>query len=232
MKPVFRIDFVSDVSCPWCAIGLGALETSLDRLRDELGASIHFQPFELNPRMGPDGQDIGEHIAQKYGSSPQQQAATREMIRQRGADVGFVFRPEGRGRIYNTFDAHRLLHWAHEEGRAEAGDGEPGQQRRLKKALFAAYFTEGRSPASHEVLVEAAEAAGLDAGRAREVLASDEFADDVREREAFWREREIHAVPAIVIDDTHLVSGGQPTEVFERILRKLAERRRETGPGA
>lgn len=232
MKPVFRIDFVSDVSCPWCAIGLGALEAALDRLRGELSARIHFQPFELNPRMGPEGQDIVEHIAQKYGASAQQQAATREMIRQRGAEVGFVFRPEGRDRIYNTFDAHRLLHWAHEEGRAEGEDGEPGQQRLLKKALFSAYFTEGRSPASHDVLVEAVVAAGLDAGRAREVLATGEFAAEVREREAFWRERDIHAVPAIVIDDTHLISGGQPVGVFERILRKLADRRREAGVDA
>ena len=232
MKPAFRIDFVSDVSCPWCAIGLGALEAALGRLQGELTARIHFQPFELNPDMGPEGQDIGEHIAQKYGSSPQQQAATREMIRQRGADVGFVFRPEGRGRIYNTFDAHRLLHWAHEEGRAEGPNGEPGQQRLLKKALFAAYFTEGRSPAAHDVLLEAVATAGLDARRAREVLESGEFADEVREREAFWRERDIHAVPAIVIDDTHLISGGQPVEVFERILRKLADRRREAGVNA
>ena len=229
MKPVFRIDFVSDVSCPWCAIGLASLETALDRLRDEIDATIHFQPFELNPRMGPEGQDIAEHIAQKYGSSPQQQAATREMIRQRGAEVGFVFRPEGRGRIYNTFDAHRLLHWAHEEGRPDGGTGDPGQQRLLKKALLAAYFTEGRSPASHEVLLDAVQSAGLDGDRAREVLDSGEYAGEVREREAFWREREIHAVPAIVVDDTHLISGGQPPDVFERILRKLAERRRVTG---
>ena len=229
MKPVFRIDFVSDVSCPWCAIGLASLETALDRLRDEIDATIHFQPFELNPRMGPEGQDIAEHIAQKYGSSPQQQAATREMIRQRGAEVGFVFRPEGRGRIYNTFDAHRLLHWAHEEGRPDGGTGDPGQQRLLKKALLAAYFTEGRSPASHEVLLDAVQSAGLDGDRAREVLDSGEYAGEVREREAFWREREIHAVPAIVVDDTHLISGGQPPDVFERILRKLADRRREAG---
>ena len=229
MKPVFRIDFVSDVSCPWCAIGLGALEMALDRLGEQLDATIHFQPFELNPRMGPEGQDVAEHIAQKYGSSPQQQAATREMIRQRGEEVGFVFRPEGRGRIYNTFDAHRLLHWAHEEGRPDGGIGDPGQQRLLKKALFAAYFTEGRSPASHEVLLDAVRAASLDEERAREVLASGAYADEVREREAYWREREIHAVPAIVIDDTHLISGGQPPDVFERILRKLADRRREAG---
>jgi predicted DsbA family dithiol-disulfide isomerase len=232
MEPVFRIDFVSDVSCPWCAIGLGSLEIALERLLGELDARIHFQPFELNPRMGPLGQDIAEHLTQKYGSSPQQQAATREMIRQRGAEVGFEFRPQGRDRIYNTFDAHRLLHWAHEEGRPDGGVDAPGQQRLLKKALFVAYFTEGRSPASHEVLVDAAQAAGLDADRAREVLSSGEYAGQVREREEFWRERDIHAVPAIVIDDTHLVSGGQPPEVFERILRKLAERRREAGSDA
>lgn len=228
MKPVFTIDFVSDVSCPWCAIGLWSLESAFERLRDELVVQIVFQPFELNPRMGPQGQDIDEHITQKYGSSPRQQQATREMIRQRGAEVGFTFRPEGRGRIWNTFDAHRLLHWAHEEGRPEGEDGSPGQQRLLKKELFTAYFTRGESPASAEVLLAAVATAGLDVERARAILASDEFTEAVRKREAFWREREIHSVPATVVNGVHLIPGGQPVEVFERILRKLAGREAST----
>ena len=124
-----RIDFVSDVSCPWCAIGLNSLEVALSRLGDSVQAQIHFQPFELNPHMVPEGQDITEHLRQKYGASPAQQEQTREMIRQRGADVGFDFAMGMRSRIYNTFDAHRLLHWA----------GEHGKQKELKKALFDAY---------------------------------------------------------------------------------------------
>ncbi|HWS76194.1 MAG TPA: DsbA family oxidoreductase, partial [Quisquiliibacterium sp.] len=176
MTTHFRIDIVSDVSCPWCAVGLGALEKALGNLAGEVSASIHFQPFELNPRMPAGGQDMTEHLTEKYGSSPQQQAKFREQIRSRGAEVGFDFRLEGRSRIYNTFDAHRLLHWAGEEGRPEGADGEPGQQRLLKKALFRAYFTRDESPESHEVLLRAVAEAGLPEARAREILAGDEYA--------------------------------------------------------
>ncbi len=120
-----KIDFVSDVSCPWCAIGLRSLDAALSRLGDDIEAEIHFQPFELNPQMGAEGEDIGEHIARKYGSSPEQVARNQEVIRERGAALGFVFDLKKRRRIYNTFDAHRLLHWASESGK---------QKERLKAA--------------------------------------------------------------------------------------------------
>jgi predicted DsbA family dithiol-disulfide isomerase len=175
---------------------------------------LHFQPFELNPSMPPGGQDITEHITQKYRTTPEQQAQTREAIRQRGAAVGFEFRKEGRSRIYNTFDAHRLLHWAALE------DGE--RQHALKWALLKAYFTDGLSPGDHEVLAQAAAQAGLDIVRARQILAGDEFADDVREREQFYLENGIHAVPAVIVNDRHLIQGGQPPEVFEQALRQIA----------
>ncbi|GAA4411178.1 DsbA family oxidoreductase [Quisquiliibacterium transsilvanicum] len=220
----FRIDVVSDVSCPWCAVGLGALEQALENLKGEVGASIHFQPFELNPDMPPGGQDVTEHLTQKYGSSPQAQARFREQIRERGLAVGFEFRQQGRSRIWNTFDAHRLLHWAGEEGRPEGADGAPGQQRLLKKALFKAYFTRDESPESHEVLLRAVAEAGMDEERARAILAGDDYSAEVREREAFYREQDIHSVPAIIIDGRHLIPGAQPADVFERVLRKLASR--------
>lgn len=213
MKPL-KIDFVSDVSCPWCAIGLASLERALERMVGEVEPELHFQPFELNPSMPPGGQDITEHITQKYRTTPEQQAQTREAIRQRGAAVGFEFRKEGRSRIYNTFDAHRLLHWAALE------DGE--RQHALKWALLKAYFTDGLSPGDHEVLAQAAAQAGLDIVRARQILAGDEFADDVREREQFYLEHGIHAVPAVIVNDRHLIQGGQPPEVFEQALRQIA----------
>ncbi len=209
-----KIDFVSDVSCPWCAIGLSALEQALARVQGEVRAQVHFQPFELNPQMPPGGQDVTEHLTQKYGSTPEQQAQIRETIRQRGADVGFTFRPEGRGRIYNTFDAHRLLHWAESAGE--------GRQHALKKALLEAYFTQGQSPESHEVLLGAVRAAGLDAARAQAILASDEFAAEVRAQEQFYLNAGIHSVPAVIINDRHLISGSQPVEVFEQALRRIA----------
>lgn len=210
-----RIDFVSDISCPWCAIGLSALEQAIANVGDSAQIELHFQPFELNPQMVPGGQDITEHLTQKYGSSPEQQKQIRDTIRERGADVGFTFRMEGRDRIYNTFDAHRLLHWAELEGQA-------GQQHALKKALLTAYFSQGQSPESHDVLVQAAAAVGLNAERARDVLSGDEFAQAVRTSEQQYLNAGIHSVPAIIFNRQHLISGGQPVAVFEQALRQLA----------
>ena len=219
MTPSLKIDFVSDISCPWCVIGLKSLEQALERVAGDMTATLHFQPFELNPQMAPEGQEITEHITQKYGITPAQADANRENIRLRGESVGFIFSKAdqpggGRSRIYNTFDAHRLLHWAG----LESAD----QQKALKEALFKAYFTEGQSPASHEVLARVAGEVGLDAAQAREVLASDAYAAEVREREAFYQRQGIHSVPAVIINDRHLISGGQPAEVFEQALRQIA----------
>jgi predicted DsbA family dithiol-disulfide isomerase len=213
--PRLKIDFVSDVSCPWCAIGLGGLEQALHQLDGQVAADITFQPFELNPKMGAQGQDIGEHLTEKYGSTPEQQAKIRETIAARGAEVGFTFNPAGRGRIWNTFDAHRLLHWAAEEG-------EPGQQGALKKALMAACHTRSEAMGHHDVLLACVREAGLDEARAQAILASDEFAQDVREREQFYLSHGIHSVPAVIINDRHLISGGQPAAVFEQALRRIA----------
>ncbi len=210
-----KVDFVSDVSCPWCIIGLQALEQAAGRLKDEVALDLHFQPFELNPHMGPEGQDIAEHLQEKYGATPEQSQQNRDAITQRGAALGFPFRMDQRSRIYNTFDAHRLLHWAGEEGAA-------GAQAALKHALFTAYFTEGHNPGDHGVLLRLAGTVGLDVERARAVLASDEFADAVREREAFYQQHGIHSVPAIIINERHLIQGGQPVEVFEQALRQIA----------
>ena len=212
MTSRLKIDFVSDVSCPWCVIGLKALEQALERVCGEATAEIHFQPFELNPQMPPEGQDIAEHIAQKYGSTPEQLARNQEGISSLGAALGFTFNMDKRSRIYNTFDAHRLLHWADLEGRQHA----------LKRALFAAYFTEGRNPSDRDVLIDVATQAGLDAARTREVLESGLYADEVREREQFYARQHIQAVPAVIVNDKYLIQGGQPVEVFEQALRRIA----------
>jgi predicted DsbA family dithiol-disulfide isomerase len=209
-----KIDFVSDVSCPWCAIGLNALEQALARVAPDIQATMHFQPFELNPQMPGEGQDVVEHLSQKYGIDAAQIAANAEAMRQRGADVGFTFGQGMRRRIYNTFDAHRLLHWA--------GLVDADQQRALKHALFKAYFTDGLSPGDHGVLVEAAAAAGLDAEQARTILAGNDHADAVREAQQFYYQQGISSVPAVIINDRHLISGGQPVELFERALRHIA----------
>jgi predicted DsbA family dithiol-disulfide isomerase len=204
------IDFVSDVVCPWCAIGLASLERALERVAGEIDVELRFQPFELNPQMGPEGEDIDEHLAKKYGSTQAQRDAARAALRERGAAVGFTFGT--RSRTWNTFDAHRLLHWAGLEGR----------QRELKHALLNAYHGAGRNPSDPAVLADAAAAAGLDPTRAAAVLASGAYADDVRAAEREWQQMGIRAVPSIVIDRRHLVSGGQPAEIFEQALREIA----------
>jgi predicted DsbA family dithiol-disulfide isomerase len=209
-----KIDFVSDVSCPWCAVGLKSLEQALGRLSGEVTAEMHFQPFELNPQMPPEGQDIHAHLAEKYGSTPEQLKGNSEAIRARGAEVGFTFNMDKRNRIYNTFDAHRLLHWAELEGRQPV----------LKHALFQAYFTDGENPSARDVLIDLARKAGLDAARAQEILSSDAYADEVRERERFYLDQGIHSVPAVIIYDRYLIQGGQPVEVFEQALRQVAEK--------
>ena len=214
MPPSLKIDFVSDISCPWCAIGLSALEQALGKLQGEVAAELHFQPFELNPQMPPGGQDITEHLTQKYGSTAAQQTQIRATIAQRGAEVGFEFNPGGRGRIYNTFDAHRLLCWAQTQG--------AGRQGALKHALLVACHRLGQAMDALDVLLQAVGQAGLDPVAAQAVLASDEFAAEVREREAFYTNQGIHSVPAVIINDRHLISGGQPAAVFEQALRQIA----------
>lgn len=213
MTAHLRIDFVSDVACPWCVIGLKALESALARIGNEVQVELHFRPFELNPQMPPEGEDVTEHIARKYGSTPDQTARNREAIRARGAELGFNFDMQKRGRIYNTFDAHRLLHWAEIEGK----------QRDLKMALFAAYFTDGKNPSDRTTLTEIAEQSGLDRVRARQILDSDEFAEDVRAQEHFYMSHGINAVPSVIVNNRHLIQGGQPVEVFERALREIAK---------
>jgi predicted DsbA family dithiol-disulfide isomerase len=212
MARKLKIDFVSDVVCPWCAVGLGALDEALRRLDGEVQADIHFQPFELNPQLAPEGEDVGEHLARKYGSTPEQMKQNQEAIRQRGADVGFTFNLDRRQRIYNTFDAHRLLHWAETQGR----------QGELKRALLGAYFTDGRNVSDREVLVAAAAQVGLDAGQARQVLEEGRYADEVRAQEAFYQGQGVRAVPSVIVNDRYLIQGGQPPEVFEESLRKIA----------
>ena len=222
MTTALKIDFVSDIACPWCAVGLYALETALDRLQGEVAVNLHFQPFELNPHMAPGGQDLGEHLTEKYGSTPAQQAQIRETIAARGAEVGFQFAPGGRGRVYNTFDAHRLLTWAEDQG--------DGAQRRLKKALLTAYQGRAECIEDHAVLLQAVQDAGLDPVLAREVLDSGAFADQVRAVEKLYQQSGIHSVPAVIVNDQYLISGGQPVEVFEQSLRQIVAKVNEQAP--
>jgi predicted DsbA family dithiol-disulfide isomerase len=209
MSQPLTIDFVSDIACPWCAIGLSSLQLALSRVGDAVDAQIVVHPFELNPQMAPEGQAIVDYLGKKYGRTPEQIEETQAMIRERGASVGFEFGP--RTHVYNTFDAHRLLHWA----------GLEGKQLPLKLALLRAYHSEGRDPSNHDVLVEVAQSVGLDADAARNVLQNGDYADEVRAEEEEFQSHGIQSVPAIIFNRRYLVSGGQPVETFEQVIQQI-----------
>lgn len=209
-----RIDFVSDVACPWCAVGLASLRQALSNLDGSVAAEIHLQPFELSPDMPFEGEDAIDHIMHKYGISEAQSEANRKALRERAAAVGFAYNVQRGSRVWNTFDAHRLLHWAELRDREKAVA--------LKQALFRAYFTDNENVADRDVLVRSAGNAGLDGGEARRVLDSGEYAGEVRTQERRWQQAGIHSVPATVVNGQYLISGGQPPEVFESALREIA----------
>lgn len=219
-----KLAFVSDVACPWCAVGLNALERALERIGGELAIELAFEPFELNPDMPTEGADTLEYLGAKYGIGPDQIAQNQARIRERGAEVGFTF--GARPRVWNTFDAHRLLMWAGVQG--------PHFQRALKHRLLEAYHGQGRNPGDATVLREAAEAAGLAGEEAAAILAGDRYAAEVRARERHWQQLGIHSVPSLVIDERHLIQGGQPPEAFEQALRQIAAQGASQGaePGA
>lgn len=214
MSDPVKIEFVSDVACPWCAIGLASLERAIAAVGGDLHVELHFQPFELNPDMGPAGESIADHLGRKYGLSPAQLAQNGEALRQRGEALGFHFDLQKRDRIYNTFDAHRLLHWAGGLGTT--------QQHDLKRALLQAYHGEGRNVSDRDTLIAIVASAGLEADEARRILETERFALEVRERERFYQQHGIQAVPSVIFNGRHLVQGGQPPETFEQVLRQLS----------
>ncbi|SPB14353.1 DSBA oxidoreductase [Caballeronia novacaledonica] len=211
MSRPLQIDFVSDIACPWCAVGLSSLQRALERLGDTVDARITLHPFELNPDMAPQGERIVDYLGRKYGRTPEQIRETQAMIRERGAQEGFAFGE--RNWVYNTFDAHRLLHWARIEGK----------QLPLKLALLRAYHGDGKDTSDRNVLVEAARSVGLDGDQARAVLENGTYADEVRAEEREFQQLGIQSVPAIIFDRKYLVSGGQPSEAFEQAIRKIID---------
>ncbi|MDF1732023.1 MULTISPECIES: DsbA family oxidoreductase [unclassified Minwuia] len=211
MTQPLRIDIVSDVMCPWCIIGYRQLAEALDATGT--AHDIHWHPFELNPDMPPEGQNVREHIAEKYGSTPEQSDKSRKQMTAIGADLGFDFRYTDDMRMHNTFNAHQLLHWADTQGRKHD----------LKLALFTAHFTDGRDLSDDAVLADVASETGLDRAEALAVLADQRFATDVRQIENFWLQQGIRGVPAVVLDRKHLVTGAQGVENYTSILGQLAK---------
>ncbi|WP_323035490.1 DsbA family oxidoreductase [Pararhodobacter sp.] len=211
MTTPLRIDIVSDVMCPWCIIGYSQLAQALEATGT--AHEIHWHPFELNPDMPAEGQNLREHLAEKYGSTPAQSAQNRAQLMALGAELGFVINFSDDTRMHNTFNAHQLLHWAETQGRKHD----------LKQALFAAHFTDGRNLSDDAVLVAVAGEIGLDRAEALTVLQDQRFAGDVRKVQKFWTDQGIRGVPAMVFDRKHLVTGAQGVENYTQILRQLAQ---------
>lgn len=206
-----RIDIISDVVCPWCIVGYRQLKQAMSDTGIE--ADIHWHPFELNPNMGPEGQNIREHLAEKYGSGESDSRKVRQRITDVGNDLGFTFNWHDKMRIFNTFNAHQLMHWANQSGRGQA----------LMDHLFATYFTDNRDVSDPDTLCDAAADVGLDRVEAAAVLADQRFAEMVRDKEQFWIERGISSVPAMVFQSKHLVSGAQGEDNYANILRHLVK---------
>lgn len=208
--PVITVDIVSDVVCPWCIIGYKKLEKAMHQFEGRARFELAWHAFELNPDMPPEGQDVAEHLAQKYGSTPEQSKTNRQRLKDAAAGLGFEFNYHENMRMVNTFDAHRLLHWA----------GETGKQTALKLALFKAHFTDGKDVSDHDILVDIAVTAGLDEKRCRDLLTTDMYAADVRAVEEQWQDRFITGVPAFIFNGKFMVPGAQEPDTFANIIEQ------------
>lgn len=216
MKPLIKIDFVSDIACPWCAVGFGNLELAMQAMRNLADFSLHFRAFQLNPHMPLGGQDAMEHLTQKYGLSLEQVQANQAQIRARALEAGFAFHPDGRKRVYNTFNSHRLLYWA-------AHEYDLVKQAALKKELLNTYFCLAVSLDDSKNVLNAVVRANLDESRAREILNSDEFATEVKTEETFYKNMGIQSVPSLIVNEQYLLQGAQAHEslisAFQQIIK-------------
>ncbi len=215
MEEVLQIDIVSDVVCPWCIVGFKQLEQAIERTG--VSAAIKWHPYELNPDMPDEGENLRDHIMRKYGSTAEQSQDARDRLTELGSSLGFPFRFSDASRMVNTFKAHQLLHWA----------GPEGKEHPLKMALFEAYFRDGKDVSDNAVLADVVAGVGLDRDEALEVLEDGRFADQVREEEAFWTQNGIQGVPAVVFERRHLITGAQGVDNYASIIRQLVD-----GPAA
>ena len=208
-----RVDIVSDVVCPWCVIGYRQLAKAAEDNGTPL--EVYWHPFELNPQMAEDGENLREHLAAKYGTTPEGSREARARLTQLGADLGFTFDYADDMRMYNTFRAHQLIDWAAGQGRVHE----------MKQALFAAFFTGREDVSDIHVLADVAASVGLDRAQALSVLESGALAGAVREKQRFWTSRGITGVPAMIFERQHLVTGAQGEENYARILNHLLAER-------
>jgi len=207
-----RVDIVSDVACPWCAIGYRRLEEAMGQLTDEFNFEIHWHPFELNPDMPPEGEPIVEHLASRYGCSEADVIDTQDGIMEAAEALGLDFSAANERRAHNTFDAHRILSWA----------AERGQMREFQLALFDAYFGAARNPSDRDVLATIAGSLGLDSAEVDAILDSDRYAETVRQEQARFYEAGVTAVPAFIVNRQYLISGAREPDMLVDAFRRIA----------
>lgn len=210
MKNV-SIDIVSDVVCPWCIVGYKKLQQALLML-DEVNATVNFHPFELNPNMPKEGQNLREHIMEKYGASEAQSQQTREQLSDIGESLGFTFDYFDDMKMVNTFNAHQVLHLASLKGKKEA----------LKLRLFAAFFSERKDISDEKVLVEEAVSIGLEKNEVQHALAQQTYAEEVRMQEQLWMQRGVQSVPTFVIGNQG-IAGAQSPEALAQFVREAIQ---------
>ncbi len=213
MKVIIKIDFVSDVVCPWCIIGYKRLQQAINELGIQSQVNIEWQPFELNPDMPVEGEDLSEHIARKYGSTPDESERNVAQVTKLGAQVGFKFDYFDGMRIVNTRDAHILLGYAKEHGK----------QTELQMHLFNAYFNERKDISDRQVLVQALQQATLNSDEALLQLENNEALEHVKASESFWRDQEVSSVPTLVFNRTSAVTGAQSVETYKQILTEFIQ---------
>ena len=214
MSTKIKIDIVSDVVCPWCVIGYKNLQTAIDELNISDKVELQWQPFELNPNMPPEGQDLREHVAEKYGSSREESEKSRINIQARGAEVGFQFNFFDEMKIVNTRDAHILLEYAHDFDK----------QTELKLRLFSATFTDQKDVSNRDTLLNEIALLGLDVDQAKARLENAHYRDEIVQHERIWQDAGISAVPAVVFNRTSAMSGAQPVEAYKEALMELLNR--------
>ena len=206
-----RIDIVSDVMCPWCIIGYKKLEQAMLKMKDNVEFQIYWQPFELNPEMPLAGQNLGIHLQDKYGSTKEQSIKSRQQIVEIGESVGFEFFFNEHSRIFNSFLAHQLLHWAKSYDK----------QTELKLALFDLYFTQQKNPSELLLLLDLAEKVGLDRAAAKEILETQRYAQAVRDDQCFWYKNDVQAVPAFIFNKQYLLSGAQEAQTLQDVIETI-----------
>lgn len=209
MAQTIRVDFVADVACPWCVVGLHAVLATLEALRDEANPELYVQPFELNPELGPQGENAVEHAIKKYGATQEQAETGLKRANDQAALYSFALNQSPRSRIWNTRDAHRLLYWTGLEGKSLP----------LLLALYRANFTEQRSISDHAVLLDVVRSVGLNVERARAILRSNEYGDDVHSKEQSAVKNGIIRVPTVVLDQNSIVQGAQTPQIYAQAMR-------------